>query len=128
MLLNAIATLILLGMMLVPVVNVFVGAIVGGGLAGPEGSLFGIVLALLITTAEVMLADRLGWRDLTCPPEEVPELAAASHYEAVAVSERADPPTIRTGPAAGRRKLGRPGADLGHRPPRRAGVHLSHAR
>jgi hypothetical protein len=39
MLLDAIALLILIGMMLIPLVNVIVGVIAGAGLAGPPGAL-----------------------------------------------------------------------------------------
>jgi hypothetical protein len=41
MLLDAIAILILGGMMFIPLVNIIVGVVVGAGLAGPPGALFG---------------------------------------------------------------------------------------
>jgi hypothetical protein len=66
MLLDAIATIILGGMMLIPLVNVIVGAIIGAGLGGPLGAAMGIALAIAINYAETWLADRLGWRELRC--------------------------------------------------------------
>lgn len=128
MLLNAIAALVLAGMMLVPFVNVFVGAVVGAGLAGGPGALFGIVVALLITAAEVLLADLLGWRDLRCPPAEADERDTVFHDVVTAAPEFADPPTIRTGPPSGRhRPHRRPAAEVSRRP--LAGqARLRHAR
>ena len=61
MLVDAIATLILMGMMFVPLVNVVVGAIVGSGLGGIPGCIAGIVLAIAITLAERLIGDRRGW-------------------------------------------------------------------
>ena len=69
MLVDAIATIILMGMMLVPFVNVLVGAIVGSGLGGPPGCIAGIVLAIAITLAEKIIGDRRGWFRLACQPE-----------------------------------------------------------
>jgi len=64
MLVDAIATVILAGMMMTPLLNVLVGGIVGAGLAGPIGGLVGMLLAVAITAAETWIADRLGWRDV----------------------------------------------------------------
>jgi hypothetical protein len=50
---NGIAVVILAALSLLPFVNVAVGTIVGGSLAGPLGLCVGAVLALLITAAEV---------------------------------------------------------------------------
>lgn len=58
MLLETIAAVILAGMMLVPILNLIVGMIVGGGLAGVSGCLLGLALALLITVVERLLAAR----------------------------------------------------------------------
>lgn len=58
MLLDAIATVILAGMMLVPVLNILVGVIVGAGLAGIPGCLIGLAIAILVTAAEKFAADR----------------------------------------------------------------------
>jgi hypothetical protein len=127
MLLNALATLVLFGMMLVPFVNIIVGAVVGGGLAGPQGMTFGILLALSITAAELYFAKLFGWSDLACASEEaVEQLAALGQESAAALAERADPPTIRTAPAAGRRRLG--GYASGRRTQRPSEARLSHAR
>ena len=52
MLLDTIATVILGGMMLIPVVNVFAGVIVGAGLGGVVGAFAGLLLALIIMAAE----------------------------------------------------------------------------
>lgn len=52
MLLDTIATIILAGMMLVPVVNIFAGIIVGAGLGGAIGALAGLLLALSIMAVE----------------------------------------------------------------------------
>jgi len=64
MLVDAIATVILAGMMMTPLLNVLVGGIVGAGIAGPVGGLVGMLLAVAITAAETWIADRLGWRDV----------------------------------------------------------------
>jgi hypothetical protein len=61
LLLDAIAIIILGGMMLIPVVNVFVGIIVGAGLAGLPGGLLGLALAIAVTAAEKLLGERRGW-------------------------------------------------------------------
>jgi hypothetical protein len=66
MLLDAIATVILAGMMLIPLVNVFVGAIVGAGLVGTPGAAAGVLLALVVTVAEKLIGDWRGWFDVTC--------------------------------------------------------------
>lgn len=59
MLLDTIATIILAGMMLIPVVNVFAGVIVGAGLGGTIGAIAGLLLALSIMAAENFVATRL---------------------------------------------------------------------
>jgi hypothetical protein len=66
MLLEAIAAVILLGMMLIPLVNVFVGVIVGAGLVGTPGAVAGVLLALVVTVAEKLIGDRRGWFDVRC--------------------------------------------------------------
>ena len=52
MLLDTIAIVILAGMMLIPVVNIFAGVIVGAGLGGVVGAFAGLLLALIIMAAE----------------------------------------------------------------------------
>ena len=61
MLVDAIAIVILTGMMFVPLVNVLVGAIVRSGVGGIPGCIAGIVLAIAITLAEKVIGDRRGW-------------------------------------------------------------------
>jgi len=58
-LLDAIATFILAGMMLIPLVNIGVGAIVGAVLGGVPGAFMGILAAIAITAVEQFIADRL---------------------------------------------------------------------
>jgi hypothetical protein len=50
--LNAIAILILAGMMFIPIINVVVGIVAGGTLFGVVGGVAGAALAGLITIAE----------------------------------------------------------------------------
>jgi hypothetical protein len=52
---NSIAVFILAGMMLLPLVNLFVGAIVGAGVSGAVGLFAGALLAFLIMAVEVAL-------------------------------------------------------------------------
>jgi hypothetical protein len=59
-LLDAIASVILLGMMLVPVVNIIVGIIVGAALAGPFGAICGALIAIAITGAQKAIGERRG--------------------------------------------------------------------
>jgi hypothetical protein len=49
--LDAIATVILAGMMFIPIINLVVGIIVGTGLFGVAGGFAGAALAVLITIA-----------------------------------------------------------------------------
>ena len=78
MLVDAIAIVILTGMMFVPLVNVLVGAIVGSGLGGIPGCIAGIVLAIAITLAEKVIGDRRGWFRMACQIENAAsEIAAA---------------------------------------------------
>jgi hypothetical protein len=73
MLLDAIATVILAGLMLIPFLNVIVGAVIGAGLAGPPGAFAGILTGVAIVSLETFIADRLGWRDLRCVSPDVAE-------------------------------------------------------
>ena len=61
MILDAIALIVLSGMMLVPLVNIVVGLIVGAWLGGPAGALVGLALAVLIAAIEKRAGDQLGW-------------------------------------------------------------------
>ena len=58
MLLDTIATVILIGMMLIPFVNVVVGIVVGAGLAGVPGALLGLATAIAVIGIEKFVADR----------------------------------------------------------------------
>ncbi len=55
MLLDMIAIVILAGMMLIPVVNIFAGVIIGAGLGGAAGACAGLLLALIIIAGERVL-------------------------------------------------------------------------
>ena len=57
---DTIATVILAGMMFIPLVNVFVGIIVGAGLAGLSGGMLGLALAIAVTAA-VKLVGGAAW-------------------------------------------------------------------
>ena len=109
MLVDAIASLILAGMMLIPLINLFVGIIAGAAVAGPAGMVVGIVLALCITAVEYHYCCRIEW-----PGEAAGDASADLDVEptgpAVALSVTAvGLATIRTGPAIARRVLGRTG-------------------
>lgn len=52
---NSIATLVLAAMMFIPLVNVLVGAIVGGNFAGLAGLVAGCLTAAAITCAQIVL-------------------------------------------------------------------------
>jgi hypothetical protein len=73
MLLDAIATVILAGLMLIPFLNVVVGAVIGAGLAGVPGVFAGVITAVAVVALETFVADRLGWRDLRCVSTDVAE-------------------------------------------------------
>jgi hypothetical protein len=60
---DAIALVILTGMMLIPFVNILVGVIVGAGLGGVFGAVGGLSLAVLVIAAEKLIGDRLGLFD-----------------------------------------------------------------
>jgi hypothetical protein len=64
MLFDAIALVVLCGMMLVPVINIVVALILGAWLGGPVGALVGLALAALISAMEKRIGDRLGWFEL----------------------------------------------------------------
>jgi hypothetical protein len=63
----AIATVILAGMMFIPIINLVVGIVVGSGLFGVAGGFAGAAFAVLITIAAFnpgvgKLAERGSWR------------------------------------------------------------------
>ena len=55
---NTVAALILAGMMFLPFVNILVGSVVGGGLAGFAGFFGGALLAATLTAVEIWLLRR----------------------------------------------------------------------
>jgi hypothetical protein len=55
---DSIATILLIGMMLVPLVNIVTGAIVGVAVGGPAGGLVGVALSIAITLIENEFAGR----------------------------------------------------------------------
>ena len=77
MIFDAIALIVLSGMMLVPLINIVVGLIVGAWLGGPAGALVGIALAVLISAIEKQFGDRLGWFEPETTVEETPAHIAA---------------------------------------------------
>ncbi len=97
MLLDAIATVILTGLMFIPLVNFVVGGVVGAGLMGPAGAATGVLLALSVTWLEIWVADRLGWRDLQAAPATEPVGIA---QDVSPITER----TIKTQPPKPRRQ------------------------
>jgi hypothetical protein len=74
MLLDTIATVILAGMMLVPVINIFAGVIIGAGLGGAAGACAGLVLALVIMAGERLL---VVWLATEAREPGVPDTAVA---------------------------------------------------
>ena len=58
MIFDAIALIVLSGMMLVPLINIVVGLIAGAWLGGPAGALVGLSLAVLIAAMEKLIGDR----------------------------------------------------------------------
>ena len=78
MIFDAIAIIVLCGMMLVPLVNIVVGLIVGAWLGGPAGALVGLALAVLIVALETRIGDRLGWFEPdTTTAEAAPQTLAS---------------------------------------------------
>lgn len=72
MLLDAIATIILAGMMLIPIVNVFVGVVVGAHLGGVPVAAAGALLAVAIIRVEALVFERFEWLQLSPVPEPWP--------------------------------------------------------
>ena len=56
--LDAVATIILAGMMLIPGINLLVGIVAGGASFGVSGGFAGAAVAVLVTLAENQLIDR----------------------------------------------------------------------
>lgn len=81
--LDAIATVIIIGMMFIPLINLLVGAIVGAGLGGILGGIVGIALALLITAIEKMISD---WRSRLRQPRPTDDAIATADWSPSASS------------------------------------------
>jgi hypothetical protein len=60
---DAIALVILAGMMLIPFVNVVVGVIFGAGMGGVFGAVAGLLVSVLVIAAEKLIGHRLGLFD-----------------------------------------------------------------
>jgi len=73
---DAIALVILAGMMLIPFVNIVVGIIVGAGVGGIFGAVAGLLLSVLVIAAEKLIGHRLGLFDRR------PALAASAFPQA----------------------------------------------
>lgn len=58
LLVNAIATVIIVGLAMVPLVNLAVGTIVGGSIAGSAGFFIGGLLAVAVTAIQFFLLQR----------------------------------------------------------------------
>ncbi|MFA5899724.1 MAG: hypothetical protein WC829_11495 [Hyphomicrobium sp.] len=59
MLFDIIASIILLGMMAIPLINIIVGIVAGASIAGASGALVGLALAFFVMAAEQMIG--LAW-------------------------------------------------------------------
>jgi hypothetical protein len=90
MLLDTIAIVILAGMMLVPVVNIFVGVVVGAGLGGAAGVSAGLVLAVAVTAAERLV---VGWLYGAQPVAKLEDTALAEEL-AIAMPVRQAAPAL----------------------------------
>ena len=77
MIFDAIALIVLSGMMLVPLVNVVVGLIAGAWLGGPAGALVGLSLAVLIAAIEKWAADQVAWFEPNATTAEAAPLTLA---------------------------------------------------
>jgi hypothetical protein len=79
---NGISIVILASLTLVPFVNVVVGTVVGGSLAGAVGLSVGALLALLITAVEVvLLQSRTSFTDQAANPMKILGTAIVSLAE-----------------------------------------------
>lgn len=131
MLVDAIASVILAGMMLIPLINLIVGIIVGAAVAGPAGIVLGVLLALAITAAESWWCHRLEWpgqvsHDSGAEPGLEATMAGAALALDTSMVEMA---ALRTGPPAPRRMLSRTGRpEAYHRTKMSSGETLKRAR
>jgi hypothetical protein len=82
MLLDMIAIVILAGMMLIPVVNIFAGVIIGAGLGGAAGACAGLLLALIVMAGERVLVAWLAAETREPGPPHSAVATAAAHVPA----------------------------------------------
>jgi hypothetical protein len=82
MLLDMIAIVILAGMMLIPVVNIFAGVIIGAGLGGAAGACAGLLLALIVMAGERVLVAWLAAEAREPGPPHTAVAPAAAHVPA----------------------------------------------
>ena len=78
MIFDAIATIVLCGMMAIPLINIVVGLIAGAWLGGPAGALIGLALAVLIAATEKWASDQPGWFEPNASTAEAAPLASAT--------------------------------------------------
>ncbi|MEI9901283.1 MAG: hypothetical protein WDN31_15360 [Hyphomicrobium sp.] len=67
MLFELIASVILLGMMVIPLFNIVVGVVAGAALAGPPGALVGLAIAILVMAAEQMIGAAGSFQNMRLP-------------------------------------------------------------
>jgi hypothetical protein len=82
---DAIAIIILAGMMLIPGINLLVGIVAGGASFGFSGGFAGAGIAVLITLAENRISDR--WRIGSRPPAEIISFPNPSRWRPVPAFE-----------------------------------------
>jgi len=131
MLVDAIASVILAGMMLIPLINLIVGTIVGASVAGAPGIVVGVLLALGITVAQGWYWRRLEWPGAaSADADDEPAMETAISGASLALDgPLIDVPTLRTGPATGRRMRGRsPRPDAYHHAQNSSSAPLRRAR
>ena len=78
MILDAIAVVVLCGMMAIPLINIVVGLIAGACLGGPAGALVGVALAVLIIVIEKRIAGQLGRLEPNATTAEAARPASAT--------------------------------------------------
>lgn len=83
---NAVAALILAGMMFLPFVNILVGSVVGGGLGGFAGFFGGALLALILTGVEVRLLRRAPLSTAAEDQARTPPQPTVRHFSRAIVS------------------------------------------
>ena len=80
---DAIAIIILAGMMLIPGINLLVGVVAGGASLGVPGGFAGAALAVLITFAEKWLSDRHCLRAQARPSAQIVAISNHPHWRPI---------------------------------------------